>query len=316
MTRIQHQPTSRFCALLTIACLALLPACGGFGTSSRSAQKTGPQLQATGGGGGDGSGSYGSESSYHTTSTYRGPSGESSPAPGVDYAGSESESGSLARDGEARPGLGTTFGERRNSTVTRREFVRAHNRPFAQVALHYNSLEGIQKQSVYRGMRLDDLRAQTDNGGLSISLVDESGRLLQGGSGGGRTYVIGQDGQRYMIWIRNDTGGTYEVVSSVDGLDVVDGLPANTSKRGYIVEPYSTLTIDGFRTDLDSVAAFRFGAVDQSYAAQTSGDRNVGVIGFAFFAERGSRWTNDEVRRRESADPFPGDYAKPPSVVR
>jgi hypothetical protein len=56
--------------------------------------------------------------------------------------------------------------------------------------------------------------------------------------------------------------------------------------------------------------------VSESYAARTSGDRNVGVIGFAFFAERGSRWTNDEIRRRETANPFPGGFAEPPSVVQ
>jgi hypothetical protein len=54
--------------------------------------------------------------------------------------------------------------------------------------------------------------------------------------------------------------------------------------------------------------------VSDSYAARTSGDRNVGVVGVAFFAERDSPWTTDEIRRRETADPFPGDktYAQPP----
>ncbi len=225
-------------------------------------------------------------------------------------------SDSVASEPRERPGLGTRFGERRNSSVVQRSFVRAATAPFSQVAIHYNNLTGIQQQSAYRGVDLRELRARTQAGGISISLVGESGHLLRGGTSAGRTYVVGRDGQRYTMVLRNDTGGRYEVVASVDGLDVVDGLPASYSKRGYILAPYSTLEIDGFRTSMSSVAAFRFGAVSDSYAAKTSGDRNVGVIGFAFFAERGSQWTRDEIRRRETANPFPGGFARPPAVIR
>jgi hypothetical protein len=38
----------------------------------------------------------------------------------------------------------------------------------------------------------------------------------------------------------------------------------------------------------------------------------VGVVGFAFFGEMGSQWSDDEVHRRENADPFPDRYASPP----
>jgi hypothetical protein len=102
-------------------------------------------------------------------------------------------------------------------------------------------------------------------------------------------------------------------VASVDGLDVTDGQPADPARRGYLVDPHGMLTIDGFRTSQDAVAAFRFGRVADSYAAQTGSDRNVGVIGVAIFAERGARWTRSELGRRDSADPFPHrDYAAPP----
>jgi hypothetical protein len=53
-----------------------------------------------------------------------------------------------------------------------------------------------------------------------------------------------------------------------------------------------------------------------SYAGQKHGDtRNVGVIGFAFFHERGTNpwpWTREEVERRQDANPFPGQFATPP----
>jgi hypothetical protein len=88
--------------------------------------------------------------------------------------------------------------------------------------------------------------------------------------------------------------------------------------------------IEGFRMSDDQVAAFRFGQVADSYAAQTATDRNVGVIGLAFFAERGPGlalprspdWRAagaiglpppEEIERRDTADPFPQrGYARPP----
>lgn len=214
-----------------------------------------------------------------------------------------------------RPGLGTVFGENVNSQVRMKTFVRATSRPFAAVAMHYNDEAGVRAHAAYRGRgSLSPYRAHTPAGGITVALTDQYGNLLRGGQANGRALIVGQAGQRYNIVIQNQTGGRYEVVASVDGLDVIDGRTANLSKRGYILEPYSTLTIDGFRRSRSAVAAFRFGRVSQSYAARTSGDRNVGVIGTAFFAERGSVWTTDELRRRDTADPFPGErgYAQPP----
>jgi hypothetical protein len=129
----------------------------------------------------------------------------------------------------------------------------------------------------------------------------------------GRTLIMGQDGERYRILVRNATTARFEIVASVDGLDVIDGKPADPNRRGYIVDPHDSLVIDGFRTSDSNVAAFRFGAVSDSYAAQTSGDRNVGVVGFAIFSERGAVWTPQELQRRDTANPFPSrGYAMPP----
>jgi urate oxidase len=126
--------------------------------------------------------------------------------------------------------------------------------------------------------------------------------------------VVGSDGDRYAIRIRNHDGQRVEVVATVDGLDVIDGTRAGFSKRGYIVDPYATLLIEGFRRSSSAIAAFRFGAVADSYAARTQSDRHVGVIGVAVFGERARapEYSEDELRRRDSADPFPGRYARPP----
>jgi hypothetical protein len=151
------------------------------------------------------------------------------------------------------------------------------------------------------------------DGSLSVSLVDDYNRLMPGYYANGRALVVGEDGAKYRIVVRNGTTARFEVVTSVDGLDVIDGKPADPNRRGYIVDPRGELVIDGFRTSNSGVAAFRFGRVDESYAAQTSGDRNVGVIGLAIFSERGAVWSPAELQRRDTADPFPNrGYATPP----
>lgn len=212
-----------------------------------------------------------------------------------------------------RPGLGTTFGESVYAPISFAPFTRASSSPWAQVVLHYNDEQGVAAHAAYLGARPEPLEVYAGDGSLAVALVDDAGRTLPGYTAGGRSLVIGEDGERYKIVVRNGTTARFEVVASVDGLDVIDGKPADPNRRGYIVDPHDTLIIDGFRTSDANVAAFRFGRVADSYAAQTSGDRNVGVVGLAIFSERGAVWTPAELGRRDSADPFPArGYAAPP----
>ena len=123
-----------------------------------------------------------------------------------------------------------------------------------------------------------------------VDLVDEYGRTLQTFFRRGRIYALGLVGQRYSIRVSNPTAKRVEAVISVDGLDVIDGRPANyKNKRGYVIEPYDQLLVDGFRVSMNQVAAFRFSAVADSYAARKGKARNVGVIGVAIFEQRISR---------------------------
>ena len=212
-----------------------------------------------------------------------------------------------------RPGLGTTFGESVYAPISYAPFERASSSPWAEVLLHYNDEAGVAAHAEYLHARPEPLEVYAGDGSLAVALVDDAGRTLPGLAAGGRTLIVGEDNQRYRILVRNGTTARFEVVASVDGLDVIDGQPADPSRRGYIVDPHDTLVIDGFRTSDANVAAFRFGRVADSYAAQTSGDRNVGVVGLAIFSERGAVWTRAELGRRDSADPFPArGYAVPP----
>jgi hypothetical protein len=154
--------------------------------------------------------------------------------------------------------------------------------------------------------------------GPRIELVDDGMQSLPTFWQAQRRYVLGRAGTRYQIRIVNPTATRIEAVVSVDGLDAVDGRPANLDKRGYIVPAYGEVTIDGFRTSLDAVAAFRFSPVHESYAARIGHARNVGVVGVAFFGERPapvSRYRAPAMRRAEpSSAPAAQDAeSSPPS---
>ncbi len=214
-----------------------------------------------------------------------------------------------------RPGLGTTWGETRVSRISTSPFFRDDpTSPTAVTSFFYNDLSGVRAMGGRGFVSAEQGVVSVAGGALLVRLIDESGRPLPGMESGGKNFIVGKNGQRYIIQIKNNTGSRIEAVATVDGLDVIDGRDGSFSKRGYIVSPFSTVEIDGFRQSTETVASFRFGSVGGSYAARKGKARNVGVIGIAFFHERGSSWGwgPDEVRRRNSADPFPGQFAEPP----
>lgn len=103
----------------------------------------------------------------------------------------------------------------------------------------------------------------------------------------GEWFVEGRKDARYAIRLINRTSRRVEVVVTVDGLDVLDGRPGDyRTRRGYVLGPWQTYDLEGFRIDMGRVAAFRFSSVARSYAARTGDARNVGVIGVAFFPEQ------------------------------
>ncbi len=86
--------------------------------------------------------------------------------------------------------------------------------------------------------------------------------------------------------IANRSGGRTLNVISVDGVNAISGETAGWSQSGYVLDPYESTQIDGWRKNLGQVAAFEFTALPDSYAARTGRPANVGVIGIAVFDER------------------------------
>lgn len=216
---------------------------------------------------------------------------------------------------DTRPGLGTEWGETRTSRVHDVTFVRDSSRPFATATLHYNDRRGVDAMANLHAQRETRRNVAAGGGAVSISIRDANGNPLEAVHVGDRTMVVGQAGQRYSIVLTNHTSHRFESVVTVDGLDVINGKAGSFENRGYVLLPFATLEIEGFRQSTNAVASFRFAAVGESYAAQMGSARNVGVIGAAFFAERGDAFVPaSEVRLRDTASPFPADprFAQPP----
>lgn len=112
-------------------------------------------------------------------------------------------------------------------------------------------------------------------------------------------WIAGLPGHRYGVRLTNTTGERVLVVLSVDGVNAVTGETAHPSQAGYVLEPWQSTEIAGWRKSYQDIAQFVFTALPDSYAARTGRPDNVGTIGIAVFGER------RHVRPRPSPYPAP-----------
>jgi hypothetical protein len=122
---------------------------------------------------------------------------------------------------------------------------------------------------------------------VDVQVVDRSrGETLSTWRHRGASYVAGRPGDRYAVRLTNRSPGRVLVVLSVDGVNAVSGETAAVSQTGYVLAPYQSAEITGWRKSYSEAAAFYFTALPDSYAARTDRPDNVGVIGAAIFRER------------------------------
>jgi hypothetical protein len=152
---------------------------------------------------------------------------------------------------------------------------------------------------------------------VTMTLEDGSGYPLPTFAHQGQLYVEGLSNQAYAIRLTNNSAARVEAVVTVDGRDVVSGQLGNYKKqRGYVIEPFGSIRVDGFRQSLDHVAEFRFADVAASYGARMGTPQHAGVIGVALFYEKPQRQKktgpiavgpSTEVSRAPEPDPFPNN---------
>lgn len=154
----------------------------------------------------------------------------------------------------------------------------------------------------------------------------------------GETYIEGRQGTKYSLKIKNLTNEKIMVIPSVDGLSVIDSLPAGVNSPGYLVEARQSIVIPGWKVNGSEAASFVFnprgGKGDYSTYVESIGENptNLGVIGFLFFKEKKKyvqtlvfpKWNissanvNDEVKFRSqstASDPYPNVSLRSSGVI-
>jgi hypothetical protein len=102
----------------------------------------------------------------------------------------------------------------------------------------------------------------------------------------GKVYIEARKDTKYTIKIKNNSWKKILAVPTVDGLSVINGKEASFNSPGYIIQPYSSTTIDGWRKNDSEVAEFYFSDMKKSYATKVEKAGNQGVIGVAIYSEK------------------------------
>ena len=121
---------------------------------------------------------------------------------------------------------------------------------------------------------------------IAIRIEDPKGNQLPTTQHNGKCYVAGKQNVQYQIRLQNKTNKRLLAILTVDGRNVYTGDPGGTDYAGYVLTPYETLIVKGYRISEKQVAVFRFSKKAYSYAAKQEAPQNVGIIGVAIFEEQ------------------------------
>ena len=105
---------------------------------------------------------------------------------------------------------------------------------------------------------------------VEVDVIDrDNGQWLPEYRHRGDTWIAGAPGHRYSVRLTNTSGERVLVVLSVDGVNAVTGEDAHPSQAGYVLAPWQSTEVAGWRKSLDDVAQFVFTDLPDSYAART-----------------------------------------------
>jgi hypothetical protein len=169
------------------------------------------------------------------------------------------------------------------------------------------TLVALSCASFVRAGELVDLRVIDRDTGSTLSTYARDGRI----------YIAGMPGHRYSVQIANRIGERVLAVLSVDGVNAITGQSASPDQSGYVLDPYQSTEVTGWRKSMSEVAQFNFTALSASYAARTGRPDNVGVIGVAVFREKpvDLPWREGKIANAPLADRYtpPAAPAQPAS---
>lgn len=174
---------------------------------------------------------------------------------------------------------------------------------------------------------------------VQIRVEGEAAPLYFSPKGDRRLYFEAFAGRNYSVVLRNNSSRRIGVLLTVDGLNVVNGEITKLSAREpmYVLDPWESATIQGWRTSLNDVRRFVFVDERRSYAERTGqANSDMGWIRALAFREQRPlaifRWNSereqaperDEIGRRdarskdapEAAAPAPRASGEAPAPTR
>lgn len=172
--------------------------------------------------------------------------------------------------------LGTMWGDEVTSHSRTVNAKRISDEPLVETQLRYAA-----KTFIGKSINTMSLNA----GKISFSVIGDDGEPLLIFRDGKKYYLTAKEGQSYQLKYENHTNQAYEVVASVDGLDVLNGLSASKYNTGYLLYPKATLVIDGFRKSDKAVASFTFSKTKDAYSTNSNdgSEDNTGIIGMVIY---------------------------------
>lgn len=168
--------------------------------------------------------------------------------------------------------------------------------------------------------------------GVSVEVEGSPVPLYAAPDGSGRYYLEARHGARYAVRLDNRSHERLGVVLTVDGLNVISGerasflgrwLPSDPG-RMYVLEPWDSTLVKGWRTSLEDVRRFTFVDEEGSYATR-SGKANakMGWIEVGVYRERPRpirRYWHDEISggrpEREKDEDAPAEAPEARSAPR
>lgn len=148
--------------------------------------------------------------------------------------------------------------------------------------------------------------SRIDGGPVIMSVLDrDTGEVQPQYRHDGQRWTAGERGHRYSVRLRNASPQRVLVVLSVDGINAISGEPAAPGQTGYVLDPWQSTDIAGWRKSNDEVAQFLFSSPADSYASRTGQGDNLGVIGIAVFNERRAvRWEHRPAKPMRRSAPI------------
>jgi hypothetical protein len=133
---------------------------------------------------------------------------------------------------------------------------------------------------------------------VQMRVEGQAAPLYDSPRGDQRKYFEAIAGGHYSLVVRNTTSSRVGVLITVDGLNVVNGERSALSPNEtmYVLGPWETTTIRGWRTSLEDIRRFVFVDERRSYAERTGqANSDMGWIRVLAFREQRNWWDRRQV---------------------